>query len=54
MKVNLMYLKLYLLVIIFTASSYAQDLIGVIDLNNGRKANVIMQKSIIRYSLYRI
>ena len=45
MKVNLMYLKLYLLVIIFTASSYAQDLIGVIDLNNGRKANVIMQKS---------
>lgn len=45
MKVNLMYLKLYLLVIIFTASSYAQDLIGVIDLNNGRRVNVIMQKS---------
>lgn len=45
MKVNLMYLKLYSLVIIFTASSYAQDLIGVIDLNNGRKTNVIIQKS---------
>ena len=40
-----MYLKLYSLVIIFTASSYAQDLIGVIDLNNGRKTNVIIQKS---------
>ena len=36
--------KIYFCVFIFTASCYAQDLIGIINLDNGKKINAVLYK----------